>query len=162
MEEIKNRMLFFIVMSCLMFMFSVMAKGMSRGVGILIVLCFIVLSILEQKKFRLAKLIIDNNIAFIENVCIKHTHKNERKTEKIGVYISCFGVMDGSKIIKYNMDGIILKSIVIDNRSICLIREKDHNETILNVPYGNMAKNELLDFARRFEYETGVTADLKL
>lgn len=162
MEEIKRRMVFFILMSCLMLVFSVLANGMSRGIGSLIVLSFIVQSILEYKKFSLAKLIIDTNIAFIENVCIKQTHKNEKETEKIGVYISCFGVMDGSKIIKYNMDGIILKSIVIDNRSICLTREKDDNETILNVPYGNMAKIELIDFARRFEYETGVTAELKL
>ena len=162
MEEIKRRMVFFILMSCLMLVFSVVANDLSRWIGSMLVLFFIVLSILEYKKLRLAKLIIDNNIAFIENVCIKHTHKNEKETEKIGVYISCFGVMDGSKIIKYNMDGIILKSIVIDNRSICLTREKDHNETILNVPYGKMAKIELLDFAKRFEYETGVTADLKL
>ncbi len=162
MEEIKRRMVFFILMSCLMLVFSVVANDLSQWIGSMLVLFFIVLSILEYKKFRLAKLIVDNNIAFIENVCIKHTHKNEKETEKIGVYISCFGVMDGSKIIKYNMDGIILKSIVIDNSSICLTREKDHNEIILNVPYGKMAKTELLDFAKRFEYETGVTADLKL
>lgn len=162
MEEIKRKVFFFILMSCLMLVFSIMTSAISRGIGSLLVLFFIMLSISEYKRFRLAKLIIDNNIAFIENVCIRHTHKNERETEKIGVYISCFGVMDGSKIIKYNMDGIILKSIVIDSSSICLTRKKEDNETILNVPYGNMAKTELIDFAKRFEYETGVTADLRL
>ncbi|MCD4712733.1 MAG: hypothetical protein K8R73_05560 [Clostridiales bacterium] len=162
MEEIKKRMLFFIVMSCLMFLFSIMANEPSRWIGGLIVLVFVVLSIYEYKKFRLAKLIVDNNIAFIENICIKNTHRIEKETKRIGVYISCFGVMNGSQIIKYNMDGIILKSIVIDNNSICLTREKDDNEIILKVSYGCMAKTDLLDFARHFEYETGVTSDMRL
>lgn len=149
MEVIKMRVFFFTLMSCLMIVFSIFSYGMIKWAGSILALYFIVLSILEYRKFRVAKLILDNQIAFIENV-------------GTGMYISCFGVMDGVKIIKYNMDGIVLKSIVIDDQRISLTREKSNHETILNIPHGNMAKSEWIDFMRRFEYETGVTVDLRI
>ena len=142
MEEIKKRMLFFIVMSCLMFLFSIMANEPSRWIGGLIVLVFVVLSIYEYKKFRLAKLIVDNNIAFIENICIKNTHRIEKETKRIGVYISCFGAMIESQIIEDNRDGIIVKINDINNSNISLNREINDNEIIVIASYENLAKND--------------------
>ncbi len=130
----------------------------SIGSLILLSLLFVFL-IREYSKYKVAKLIMENKIMHIK------VAKKEMKVSKsiigmlpysIDVYISYFGVLLGSKIIKFNMDEIALKSVKIGIEFISFVYDSNGKIQTLTILHGSIKKQELQDFVERIRYETGV------
>jgi len=115
----------------------------------------------EYHLHKLAKLIIENKILHIETAKINQisndTSISTSGIEDFEVFISCFGILLGSKVIKFNIDGISLKKVEIGADFIYLIYGRDKkNESILLL-HKTIEKPELLSIIDMFRHETGIT-----
>jgi len=97
-----------------------------------------------------ARLIIENQIMHIKLVDF------DEKSKSIEAYVSCFGVLIDSRIIKFNQSGIWLKTVDLrrDFTSLTYV-EKERTQSIKIFHPANK-ECELAEVARRFRYETGV------
>lgn len=134
-----------------------------RFVFALLLLIFIILvsSLMRQyKAYSAANLIIENSIMNIQAVKIEQ-NTLEAGTDILPIdtiefIISCFGILVGSKVIKFNVDGISLKEIEIGHDSICIAYGKNERKKIIRLMHRSLEKQKLLDVAERFRYETGI------
>jgi hypothetical protein len=132
------------------------------SVLLLLVSCLpVVLLIWEYQIHKHAKLIIENKIMHIEAAKINQisgdTGFNAMGVEGLEVYISCFGILLGSKVIKFNMDGINLKKVEIGNDFIFLVYGKDKKNQSIRLLHKAIEKSELLSIIDLFRHETGIT-----
>ena len=140
-------------------------------IRIVFVLLFTVLAALlaallaaEYYRYNTAKLIMDNKIIYIqvtkiEENCEKKIY-NTLSTIVIEYIISCFGVLLGSKVIKFNVDGIKLIEVKIDHDFIFIVYGKDNWNKTIRLLHGSLSTQELRDFVERFRYETGITPNV--
>lgn len=127
--------------------------------GISEVAVTILLIFLLMKKFRIykdAKLIVENTIIRIPSVLI-----GEDYTENIEIYISCFGILIDSKVIKYNVGNIKLKGIEINTEYICLNFGRDEKIQKTCILHGSISEEEQQQISKRFHRETGIMPVLK-
>lgn len=121
----------------------------------------VVLLIREYQVRRLAKLIIENKIMHIEAAKISQISDDTSigilGTEPLEIFISCFGILLGSKAIKFNIDGINLKKVEIGNDFISLMYGKDEKYESILLLHKTIEKTELLRIIDLFRYETGIT-----
>ena len=127
---------------------SILASGWMAG-----------LWIREHRKSEAAQLIIENQIMHIRSAVISDGAGEAEEAEdadNIDVFVSYFGILVGSKIIKFNQDGISLKAVEIGPEFISLTygREKQVQNTLLF--WGGINSGELEKIVERFRYETGV------
>ena len=113
------------------------------------------LLILEYGRYNAAKLIIENKILDIQVAKIE-----QNSTDSIEFIISCFGILLGSKVIKFNTDGIRLKEIEIADDTICIVYGKDKKSKSIRLLHGPIDKNEIKGVAERFQYETGIAPNI--
>lgn len=109
------------------------------------------LLILEYERFNAAKLIIENIIMNIQVAKI-----DENSTDVLEFIISCFGILLGSKVIKFNIDGIRLEGVEITHDTICIVYRKDNKRKSIQLLHGTIGKQEIKGIAERFQYETGI------
>jgi len=118
------------------------------------------LSIGEYKKCIFAKLIMENKIIHIQAAKIEQKSKNiSISTAPIWgteIFISCFGILIGSRVIKFNIDRIHLKKVEIGNDFICIVYSKNENNNTIRLLHGIMEKQELLSIINKFRHETGI------
>ena len=121
----------------------------------------IILLMREFEVYRIAKLIIENKIMHIEAAEINQESDDLRskilRIEVLEVYISCFGILLGSRVIKFNIDGINLKKVEIGNDFISLVYGTNKKNQIIKLIHGVIRGQDLLDIIERFRYETGIT-----
>lgn len=126
----------------------------------LIALTLLILLIYQYNKFKTAKLILESKILHIESAKIEEeTNVKDNGVsfvDGIEVYISCFGILLGSKVIKFNIDKIILKKIEVDSKYICFTYSSNKKTKMIKILHGSMNKYELQNFIERFSYETGI------
>jgi hypothetical protein len=132
------------------------------SVLLLLVSCFLlVLLIREYQINKLAKLIMENKILHIETAKINQisddTSISTFGIESFEVFISCFGILLGSKVIKFNIDGINLKKVEIGNDFIFLVYGKDKKNESIRLLHKSIEKPELLSIIDLFRHETGIT-----
>lgn len=137
--EIQTRMLLTV---------SVLASGWMAG-----------LWIREHRKSEAAQLIVENKILHIRPAVISDGAGDDAEpedTENIDVFVSYFGILLGSKIIKFNQDGISLIAVEIgpDFISFTYGREKRMQNTRLLRP--RIDSGELERIVERLRYETGI------
>lgn len=116
---------------------------------------------LSYRRIILAKLIIDNRIMHIRQAQISRTKElpciGKTNQSDMEVFISCFGVLINSKIIKFNLDGIVLKKVELSDRYVTLTYgRKSRNETI-RILHEALTVQEMIRITEVFRYETGVT-----
>lgn len=111
--------------------------------------------ILVYRRYNAAKLILENKILDIQVAKIE-----QNSTDTIEFIISCFGILLGSKVIKFNTDGIRLKEIEIAHDTICIVYGKDKKSKRIELLHGPIDKNEIKKVAERFQYETGIATDI--
>jgi len=125
-----------------------------------------------RKKQIAAEIIVENAIIHIQPAVICAQSDDEKKEgeklrEKLGIFISCFGILLGGKIIKFGKHGncdIRLKSVEIgpDYISIDYIILIDHYSSInkelqnIRLIYSRPGSNELADIIKKFREETKV------
>lgn len=99
---------------------------------------------------KAAQLIIENQILHIQPaVCMD-------RDESIEVYVSCFGILLQSKIIKFNQEGIRLKAVELGRYYITLTYGTVQEMQSTKLIYEEIRDGTLQKIVRRFRYETGV------
>lgn len=120
----------------------------------------VILLMREFGAYRIAKLIIENKIMSIEAAEINKrsydASENILKIDSLEFFISCFGILLGSRVIKFNIDGVRLKKIEIGNDLICLAYGTTNSIKYIKLIHGVIDKNELKIIVERFRYETGI------
>lgn len=175
MKEIKNKFLFVtficslgLIVSILFLAISLVIYKTNIKIALMItgfiVSCFLLLFIFEYKKYLFAKLIVDNEILHLQPVQFKYDSLLEKNIKSpninMDIYISCFGILIDGKILKFNINRIMLKKIEIDSKYICFTYG-DGKSRLIRILYGHMNKKELEDFIEKFTYETGIVPVLK-
>ena len=132
-----------------------------------------VLAIQEYSRLKTAKLIIENKILYIqpmamsglgwENRGLGRIDKDLGKdvsvlpTESIEVFVSCFGILLGSKIIKFNQEGIQLKAVEIGRHYLSVDYGTGSNSRNIRLLYARPDNDILAGIIEKFRYETGIT-----
>ena len=119
----------------------------------------IIFLIREFETYSVAKLITENKFMNIEFAEIRLKPDDVSSYSKIGgleVYISCFGILLGSRVIKFNIDKVKLKEVEIGNEFICLTYGIDKKIQTIKLLHGDIQKEELQCIVEGFRYETGI------
>lgn len=129
-------------------------------VAILATLFLLAFLIRSNRRLKTARLIIENQILHIQPAKIESGICGETDTTLhiggIEVFISCFGILLDSKVIKFNRDGIRLKAVEIGREFICLSYGTDQHTQKTRILHEPIASQELQNIVERFRYETGV------
>lgn len=118
----------------------------------------LLLFIWEFGNYRIALLIIENSILKIQSAKIEEGTL-ARGTPPIGgieVFISCFGILLDSRVIKFNLHDITLKGVIIGPDSISFSYGRGGSDRTLRILCGELGNKDLQSFVERFRYETGV------
>jgi hypothetical protein len=126
----------------------------------LVYILILILFIRENNRYILAKLIVENKILCIPVVEVaKKSPKADFINIPLGgidIYISCFGILLGSRVIKFNIDGVALKKVEVGNDFICISYGKGKKNRIIKLIHGVIGADELQCIAEQFRYETGI------
>ncbi|QRN84795.1 hypothetical protein JR334_07310 [Clostridia bacterium] len=117
----------------------------------------------EILKLRIARMIVENNIIHIQAATSESTNGQEETipTVYLEMFISCFGVLLDSKIIKFNINNIKLKGVNIGKEYIMLSYGIDNNTKRIKIIHSALSKEEINHIAEIFCYETGITPTIE-
>ena len=131
----------------------------------------------EYRKLKIAQLIIENKIVCIQLMlmCDSKLLKNSTgeivkdlekdisgvAEESLEVFVSCFGIMIGSKIIKFNQEGIMLKAVEIGLDYLTVDYGIDENIKNIRIIYDRPDNDILESIIEKFRYETGIIPVVK-
>lgn len=107
-------------------------------------------------------LIWDNRILAVPSALIS-IPGNQMKKDAEETVISTFGILIGSEIYRWGLDGIHgvrLHTVNIDQERMCLIFGDTAQNMRVELLHGMTQKQTLLDAAQKLWYETGVQADI--
>ena len=123
------------------------------------------LGIREFLRLRIAQLITDNEILSISPAIIEveGSEKNNMNAsaEKLEVVISCFGILLGSGIIKFNQDGIALKEVEIADNTIVLTYGSKQETRRIRLLHQSLGSAMIAEIVEAFRYETGVVPKIE-
>ena len=113
-------------------------------------------------RFRLqaAGLIIENEILHIQSVEILNSQGGE-KGVRLDVYVSCFGILAGTRIVRFNPKDKQLKSVEIGRDSIRLSYGNERAIGEACILHEQIETNELTRIVERFRFETGIEPIIK-
>ncbi len=116
-----------------------------------------VLSIREYKKLKTAELIIENRILHIQPAVIEAGDSSRPLSAGvIEVYISGFGMLLDSTVIKFNLDGVCLKGVEIGRECLCLAYGTNLNTQKARILHGAIEGREMQAIVEKFRFETGI------
>lgn len=113
----------------------------------------------EYGRLRAARLIFENHILHIRTAVIDDDAGDAAKpgkAESIEVFVSYFGILLDSRIVKFNQDGILLKAVEIGPDFISLTYGTDKGTRITRLLHAEIRQGELESIVERFRYETGI------
>jgi len=115
--------------------------------------------LIEYRKLKMAQLIVENHILHIRPAVISGSDDQESQGEdadNIEVFVSYFGILLDTRVIKFNQAGIRLQGVEIGHDFVSLTygTEKRVQSTRLLRPPFDAA--ELGGIVERFRYETGI------
>ena len=112
------------------------------------------------KKIMLAKLIFENRIMYIRQAKIITTHNTPNTKKELQsspeVFVSCFGVLIDTKVIKFNIDKVQLKAIELRENYITMTYGKGQKNETMRIFHETTSAQEMIRIAETFRYETGV------
>ena len=119
------------------------------------------LFISARKTFMTAKAIADSAVICIQPAIICGPADKEKEDEKLrggfGIYISCFGILIGTKIIEFNQNGIWLRSVEIGRDYIAFCYgETGGEQQNIRLLYSRPGGEALAGIIESFRKETGV------
>ncbi|HNU80982.1 MAG TPA: hypothetical protein PKG58_09560, partial [Bacillota bacterium] len=110
MNTIKRKLMIYMMLSSfgILISFTLFAGYFHIVVvfSILTTILLLVFSLNEYRRYAFARLIIENKIIHIEAA---ETESESKMNKSIEIFVSCFGILLDSKIIKFNTEGISLK-----------------------------------------------------
>lgn len=114
-----------------------------------------------SKKLKAARLIIENQILHIQPAVLREgDSKKEIETQPctiVEMFVSCFGILLGSKIIKFNQEGIRLKAVEIGRDYLSIDYGTDTDIRNIRLLHARPDSVVLSDIIEKFRYETGIT-----
>lgn len=166
MKTIKRSLYFYTGASTLLMItlfYFFIAEAQSNGLRLPFLLSLSVLAaglaIRESGRFKAARLILENRILHILPAVIDHAGKDDADllSESIEVFVSCFGILMGAKIVKFNQEGIRLKTVEIGLDYISLEYGTTTYTRKIRLLYDRPDNGRLADITEKFRYETGIT-----
>lgn len=115
------------------------------------------LALQEYQSLCEAELIRDNQLLNIKSVysVIEETRSSPPAQNK-EIFISCFGILWGPRVIRFNQEGINLRFVEIGQAYISLTYGTDKWIQKTQLLFDPLESRELAALAERFYYETGV------
>ena len=114
-----------------------------------------------RKKLTAARLIVENQILHIQPAVLRKRDsmkENEAESyETVEMFVSCFGILLGSKVIKFNQEGIRLKAVEIGRDYLSLDYGRDTDISNIRLIHSRPDSAVLADIIEKFRYETGIT-----
>lgn len=113
-----------------------------------------------RKKLTAARLIVENQILHIQPAVFRN--RDVRKEieiypcETVEMFVSCFGILLGSKIIKFNQEGIRLKAVEIGRNYLSIDYGTDTDIRNIRLIHARPDSAVLTGIIEKFRYETGV------
>lgn len=110
----------------------------------------------EHRRLKIAHLIAGNPILHIRTAVISGGAAERSKPESVEIFVSYFGILLDSKIIKFNQEGVLLKAVEVGRNFISFRYGTDQwmRSTRLLLP--EIPGGELEKIRERFRYETGI------
>lgn len=114
-----------------------------------------------SKKLAAARLIVENQILHIQPAVFRERDSmKDSKTEScetVEMFVSCFGILLGSKVIKFNQEGIRLKAVEIGRDYLSLDYGRDTDHLNIRLMHSRPDSDVLAGIIEKFRYETGIT-----
>ncbi|MEA4816424.1 MAG: hypothetical protein VB120_06170 [Lachnospiraceae bacterium] len=112
------------------------------------------------KNIKTAQLIIENQIMYVMPMVFQ-MQKNGKTSELfardfVEVFVSCFGILLDSKIIRFNQNGIRLKKVELGRDFILLTYGTNLKTQTSRILHSETENSVLLKIAEKFRYETGI------
>lgn len=133
---------------------------LTAAFALVITLITVLLFVKAKKDISSARLIIENQILHIQPAVFQDLGEEKATDllsgEAIEVFVSGFGILLDSKIIKFNQDGIQLKAVELGRHFISLTygtKGRIHNIKLLHWEFSD---DMLAEISQKFRYETGV------
>ena len=170
MKKIRQRNLFFaaaaglgILVSILVFVSGLLTPEIQTGTVLAVTLaasgCSAGLWLGEYKKLKMAQLIVENQILHIRPAVIRNSAGDAEEPEDAGsieLFVSYFGILLDSKIIKFTYDGIRLKAVEFGRDFISLTYGTDKRVQNIRLLCEVVDRKELEEIVEKFRYETGI------
>ena len=120
-----------------------------------------VLLFATRRKLMTAKAIADSAVICIHPAVVSgqagEESDEEELRENFGIYVSCFGILLGTKIIPFNQNGVWLKNVMIGHDYISFGYGASGEELhSLRLLYSKPGEKELAGIIENFRKETGV------
>ena len=116
---------------------------------------------ITNQRLKAARLIIENQILHIQPAVLRKRDsmkENEAESyETVEMFVSCFGILLGSKVIKFNQEGIRLKAVEIGRDYLSLDYGRDTDISNIRLIHSRPDSAVLADIIEKFRYETGIT-----
>ena len=115
-----------------------------------------------REKLMTAKVIADSAVICIQPAVIYGQTKEEKEEEEelrenFGIYVSSFGILLGTKVIKFNQNGIWLRNVEIGRDYISFgYGAKYEALQTIRLLYSRPGEDELAGIIENFRKETGV------
>lgn len=126
-------------------------------VGLLAVFLFFAM----RQRLMAALLIVENQIFHIQPaVLCERSGRDESKAqpcETVEMFVSCFGILVGSKVIRFNQDDVRLKAVEIGRDYLSLDYGRDTDIRNIRLIHSRPEGAALADIIEKLRYETGVT-----
>lgn len=114
-----------------------------------------------RKRLTAARLIVENQILHIQPAvqCQRDSMKKSEaeSCEAVDMYVSCFGILLGTKVIKFNQEGIQLRAVEIGKDYLSLDYGRDRDIYNIRLIHARPDSTILESIIEKFRYETGIT-----
>ena len=119
-----------------------------------------------SKKLKDARLIVENQILHIQPAVFREPGNRKESgiqpCEIVEMFVSGFGILLGSKIIKFNQEGIRLKAVEIGRDYLSIDYGIDMDIRNIRLLYARPDSDVLAGIIENFRYETGITPTITL
>lgn len=114
-----------------------------------------------NQRLTAARLIVENQILHIQPAVLRDRDSTKESKaescETVEMFVSCFGILLGSKVIKFNQEGIRLKAVEIGRDYLSLDYGRDTDIRNIRLLYARPDSDILAGIIEKFRYETGIT-----
>lgn len=118
----------------------------------------------EYSHLAFARLIMENMIISITAARTEQRSRCHNSTvilsDAVDIYVSCFGILLGSKVIKFNTEGIQLKKVDIGRDFISIHFGKGSRDQFIQLLNRSMNESEILEACEKFRRETGIIPNI--
>ena len=108
-----------------------------------------------------ARLIVENQILHIQPAVLRERDSMKESEaascETVEMFVSCFGILLGSKVIKFNQEDIRLKAVEIGRDYLSLDYGRDTDLRNIRLIHSRHDSAVLAGIIEKFRYETGIT-----